>query len=195
VNTRSLSFRLVAWYAGVLLWVFVLLGVLTFLFLRHYLEANLLDTQMRRARQIADTLVAHAGRSDEQALRGQIESLYSPEVNDRFIRITRADGAPVYASGAPQDRRFDPAQVPPPPAGAAACIASPRKRTRSMAAPNSSAPAHTSAVNSPRLCPDTPAGCAPPRSPHTRQVATPAASMAKETATLTATRPAGPMRV
>jgi heavy metal sensor kinase len=118
VNTRSLSFRLVAWYAGVLLWVFVLLGVLTFLFLRHYLEANLLDTQMRRARQIADTLVAHAGRSDEQALRGQIESLYSPEVNDRFIRITRADGAPVYASGAPQDRRFDPAQVPPPPAGA-----------------------------------------------------------------------------
>jgi len=118
MNTRSLSFRLVAWYASVLMSVFVLLGALTFAFLRHYLEANLLDTQVRRARQIADTLVAHAGRSDEDALRGQIETLYSPEVNDRFIRITRADGAPVYASGAPQDRRFDPAQVPPPPAGA-----------------------------------------------------------------------------
>ena len=114
MNTRSLSFRLVAWYAGVLLSVFVLLGALTFLFLRHYLEANLLDTQARRARQIADTLVAHASRADEDALRSQIESLYSPEVNDRFIRITRADGAGVYASGMPQDGRFDPTQVPPP---------------------------------------------------------------------------------
>jgi heavy metal sensor kinase len=119
MNTRSLSFRLVAWYAGVLLSVFVLLGALTFLFLRHYLEANLLETQARRARQIADTLVAHASRADEGALRSQIESLYSPEVNDRFIRITRADGAGVYASGMPQDGRFDPRQVPPPRADAA----------------------------------------------------------------------------
>ena len=69
MNTRSLSFRLVAWYAGVLLSVFVLLGALTFLFLRHYLEANLLETQARRARQIADPLVAHASRADEDALR------------------------------------------------------------------------------------------------------------------------------
>ena len=55
--------------------------------------------------------------SDEHALRGQVENLYSPEANDRFIRITRADGALVYASGAPQDARFDPAQVPPLAAG------------------------------------------------------------------------------
>jgi len=119
MNTRSLSFRLVAWYAGVLLSVFVLLGALTFLFLRHYLEANLLETQARRARQIADTLVAHASRADEDTLRSQIESLYSPEVNDRFIRITRADGSGVYASGMPQDGRFDPRQVPLPRADAA----------------------------------------------------------------------------
>jgi heavy metal sensor kinase len=113
MNTRSLSFRLVAWYAGVLTIVFVLLGVLTFFFLRHYLEANLLDTQARRARQIADTLVAHASRAGEGAVRTQMDELYSPEANDRFIRITRADGHPVYTSGAPKDARFDPQQVPP----------------------------------------------------------------------------------
>jgi heavy metal sensor kinase len=101
MNTRSLSFRLVAWYAGVLTIVFVLLGALTFLFLRHSLEANLLDTQARRARQIADTLVAHASRSSEEAIRSQVESLYSPEINGRFIRITRADGEVVYASEKP----------------------------------------------------------------------------------------------
>jgi heavy metal sensor kinase len=112
MNARSLSFRLVAWYAGVLTAVFVLLGLLTFLFLRHYLEANLLDTQARRARQIAGTLLAQARRESEGALRAEVERLYSPEVNDRFIRISRADGHVVYASGMPRDALFDPARVP-----------------------------------------------------------------------------------
>jgi heavy metal sensor kinase len=112
MNARSLSFRLVAWYAAVLSAVFVLLGLLTLLFLRHYLEANLLDAQARRARQIAGTLVAQARRDSEDALRGEVEKLYSPETNDRFIRISRADGHVVYASGIPRDARFDPARVP-----------------------------------------------------------------------------------
>jgi len=117
MNTRSLSFRLVAWYAGVLTTVFILLGLLTFFLLRHYLEVNLLDIQARRARQIADTLVARIRRSDETKLGGEVESLYSPEANDRFIRITRSDGTVVYASGAPKDARFDPVLVPPLPLG------------------------------------------------------------------------------
>jgi heavy metal sensor kinase len=121
MNSRSLGFRLVAWYGGVLTVVFVLLGVLTLLFLRHYLEANLLDIQARRAQQIAATLVARASRADEGSLGTQVESLYSPGANDRFIRITRADGALVYLSGPPHDARFDPAQVPPaPPDGSGA---------------------------------------------------------------------------
>jgi heavy metal sensor kinase len=115
MNTRSLSFRLVAWYAGLLTIVFVLLGALTILFLRHYLEANLLDIQARRARQIADTLLAAAARTGEATVAQQVEELYSPEANDRLIRITRADGHVVYASGKPKDRSFDPTQVPLPP--------------------------------------------------------------------------------
>ena len=102
-----------AWYAGVLTLVFVLLGLLTLVFLRHYLEANLLDTQARRALQIADTLVAHARRSDEGALGAEVENVYSPQTNDRFIRITRADGTVVYDSGPPKDARSDLAFVPP----------------------------------------------------------------------------------
>jgi heavy metal sensor kinase len=116
INPRSLSFRLVAWYAGVLTATFLLLGGLTFLLLRHYLEANVLDTQARRARQIAATLVAHTSAEREDALRGELENLYSPEINDRFIRITRADGRLVYVSGAPRSGDFDPSQVPPSPA-------------------------------------------------------------------------------
>jgi heavy metal sensor kinase len=119
VNSRSLSFRLVAWYAGVLTIVFVLLGSLTFVFLRQYLEANLLDTQARRAQQIADTLLAHAGAADAATLGARVEDLYSPAANDRFIRITREDGTLVYVSGTPKDARFDPALVPPLPAAGA----------------------------------------------------------------------------
>ncbi len=89
MNTHSLSFRLVAWYAGVLTVVFVLLGGLTWLFLRHDLQANVLGTQVRRARQIADTLVSATGASDAKRLAQQVEQLYSPEANDRFIRISR----------------------------------------------------------------------------------------------------------
>ncbi len=114
MNTRSLSFRLVTWYAGLLTLVFVLLGVLTIIFLRHYLEANLLDTQVRRARQIADTVVAAASRTGEAAVAAEIEDLYSPEANDRFIRVTAADGRVIYASRPPKDGSFDPAEVPAP---------------------------------------------------------------------------------
>lgn len=114
MNTRSLSFRLVTWYAGVLTLVFVLLGALTLVVLRQYLESNVLDTQARRARQIVDTLVAAVSRTGESGMAREVEELYAPEANERFIRITRGDGQIVYASGAPHDHGFDPASVPAP---------------------------------------------------------------------------------
>jgi heavy metal sensor kinase len=42
----------------------------------------------------------------------EVEDLYAPEANERFIRITRGDGHVVYASGPPHDGSFDPATVP-----------------------------------------------------------------------------------
>ncbi len=114
MNTRSLSFRLVTWYAGVLTLVFVLLGALTVILLREYLESNVLDTQARRARQIVDTLVAAVSRTGEGGMAREVEELYAPEANERFIRITRGDGHVVYASGNPHDASFDPATVPAP---------------------------------------------------------------------------------
>jgi heavy metal sensor kinase len=112
VNTRSLSFRLVTWYAGVLTLVFVVLGSLTLIFLRHYLESAVLDTQARRARQIADTLIASVDRTGEDGMTRQVEELYSPVVNDRFIRITRDGGGDLYVSGPPHDGTFVPTDVP-----------------------------------------------------------------------------------
>src|SRR5271170_1288645 len=109
---RSIRFRLIAWYAGLLTGVFVLLGVLMYFDLKFFLESNLRDTQARRARQIADTLVARVHQTGEGYLATEIKDLYEPEVNDRFIRVTRVDGSIIYVSGIPNDQSFDPNQLP-----------------------------------------------------------------------------------
>ena len=109
---RSIRFRLIAWYAGLLTGVFVLLGVLMYLDLKFFLESNLRDTQARRARQIADTLVARVHQTGEGYVAAEIKDLYEPEVNDRFIRVSRADGSIVYVSGIPNDQSFDSTHLP-----------------------------------------------------------------------------------
>jgi len=112
MNTRSISFRLVAWYAGLLTGIFLLLCALLYLNLRHFLENDLRESQSRRTRQIANTLLAHVQQTGEPYVASQTKDWYAPEINDRFIRITRADGTLVYVSDAPKDGSFDPAEVP-----------------------------------------------------------------------------------
>jgi heavy metal sensor kinase len=113
MNARSLRFRLAAWHAGLLTAVFILLGALLYIQLRTYLENTLLDTQVRRAQQIADTLLGNTARVDEPRVAAEIEALYAPEHSDRFIRLTRGDGRVAYVSGSPIDQSFDARAVAP----------------------------------------------------------------------------------
>ncbi len=106
MNPRSISFRLVAWYAGLLAVIFLLLCALLYLDLRHFLENDLRQSQFRRTRQIANTLLAHVKQTGEPYVASQTKDWYEPEINDRFIRITRADGTLVYVSGRAQGRQF-----------------------------------------------------------------------------------------
>jgi len=120
MNTRSLRFRLMAWYAGVVAGVFVLLGALLYGGLRVYLEQSLARAQVRRAQQIADTLLAKIDQTGEAHVVSEINSWFAPETNDRFIRITRADGSVLYLSKSPKDMSFDAGQIPARPKPAAA---------------------------------------------------------------------------
>jgi heavy metal sensor kinase len=90
----------------------LLLCALLYLDLRHFLENDLRESQSRRARQIANMLLVHVKQTGEAAVASQTKDWYEPEINDRFIRITRADGTLVYVSEAPKDGSFDPAEVP-----------------------------------------------------------------------------------
>ncbi|HWH69166.1 MAG TPA: hypothetical protein VNT26_07260, partial [Candidatus Sulfotelmatobacter sp.] len=65
MNTRSLKFQLIAWYAGLLLGCFALLGVVTYGALQRSLVGALKENQMRRARQIAQLLREEIQRHTE----------------------------------------------------------------------------------------------------------------------------------
>ncbi|MDB6067772.1 MAG: Integral rane sensor signal transduction histidine kinase [Pedosphaera sp.] len=112
MNTRSIRFQLVVWYAGLLMVVFLLLGGLMHEGLRFYLEQSLSKAQVRRAQQIAETLLANIGKTGEAYVINEINAWFAPETNDRFIRITRGDGSVLYISKSPKDMSFDASQVP-----------------------------------------------------------------------------------
>ncbi|HZZ18016.1 MAG TPA: ATP-binding protein [Opitutaceae bacterium] len=112
MNTRSIRFRLSAWHAVLFAGVFALLGALLYAKVKNYLDDALLETQARRARQIAETLLANPAATGEEYVVRQIRSLYAPELGNRFIRVTRADGSVMYVSGPPDDQSFDPSKVP-----------------------------------------------------------------------------------
>jgi heavy metal sensor kinase len=61
---------------------------------------------------VANTLLARVQQTGEPYVASQTRDWYSPEINDRFIRITRGDGTVLYASDRPKDNSFDPSEVP-----------------------------------------------------------------------------------
>jgi heavy metal sensor kinase len=112
MNMRSIRFRLLVWCAGLSFGIFVVSGVLFYFSLQHFLKNDVRESQERRARQIADTLLMDVKRTGDSYVAEEIKALYAPEINDRFIRITRPDGSTLYLSGTPNDQSFDPKQVP-----------------------------------------------------------------------------------
>jgi heavy metal sensor kinase len=112
LNARSIRFRLVAWYAAVSLVVCAAFGAYTYISLRHYLSSALQGSLRRRANQIGSSLLLSAEKTGEPFVIDQLKSLYGPELNDRFIRISRPDGSLMYVSGTPNDMSFEPARIP-----------------------------------------------------------------------------------
>lgn len=111
MNVRSIRFRLVVWYAGCLTLIFMVLCALLFLNLRRFLERDLRATELRRAHQVANILLARVPQVSEESVGPQVKDWYEPELNNRFIRITRADGTLLYESGSPSDGSFTPAKI------------------------------------------------------------------------------------
>src|SRR5271168_5340744 len=106
MNVRSITFRLVVWYTSLLTGIFVILGILLYFGLQHFVISDRHQSEMRRARQIADTVLVHVQQTGEKYVADQLRSLYEPEINGRFIRVSRADGSVIFLSGEPEDGSF-----------------------------------------------------------------------------------------
>ncbi|MCI0489027.1 MAG: ATP-binding protein [Blastocatellia bacterium] len=109
MNRRSVRFRLTVWYASLLAGLLILYGASVYLGLGSYLRWMLEESLSRQARQIGETLLANLDRSGEEYVIEEIKEHYAPEINGRFLRVTRADGSVLYVSGRPEDKSFDPA--------------------------------------------------------------------------------------
>jgi heavy metal sensor kinase len=114
MNIRSIGFRLTLLYAGLLFVVGLAFGVYSYFSLSDYLSWDLGQLMSHRATQIADRLVNQIEQNGDDFVRNEIEARYAPELNDRFVRITRDNGSVVYTSGLPNDHSFDPSRIRPP---------------------------------------------------------------------------------
>src|SRR5438094_1652086 len=102
------------WYAALLAGALSLFGAATYIGLERYLQRSLEESLIKQARSIGDVLLVNINQSGEDYVSNEITEHYSPEINGRFIRITRANGKQVFLSGPPKDASFDPVRVPAP---------------------------------------------------------------------------------
>lgn len=109
MNTRSLKFRLVTWYAGWLAALFIVFGIFVYQSLSYYLKDSLREALARRARQVAD--LSQRATGDWEMTGREIQTHFAPEANSRLTRVT-INGEIVYVSGPPADAGFDPMTVP-----------------------------------------------------------------------------------
>src|ERR1700719_1034661 len=112
MNTRSLRFRITAWYAGLLAGTLILFGASVYLGLERYLDWTLQRTLAAECRTIATQLLSQFPAKDTAWLGREINEDYAPEVNGLFIRVSRQGTGVVYLSGAPKDGTFDPSHIP-----------------------------------------------------------------------------------
>ena len=113
MNTRSIRFQLVAWYAG------LLTGVRPVLCGRSIWPAEFAGRRAAGnpvAAGAADwPIVARRNRADRRAGVGEeIQARYAPDINGRFIRITRGDGSLLYVPARPRTRPLFRRTVPSP---------------------------------------------------------------------------------
>jgi signal transduction histidine kinase len=109
VNRRSLTFRLVFWYCGLLLGLGAAFALFTLLSFNRYVSQSTEATLSARA--AAMWSIAEPILDDRATLTVLMEQRFLPEEEDRLIRISR-DGITLYQSGPPIDRQFDPDKVP-----------------------------------------------------------------------------------
>ena len=97
-HNRSIRYRLITLYVCLLALVFVCFGAYTYWGFQKFLVSSLEKTLLRRANQIASTILEELPAHGKSYVANEIQLRYAPELNERVIRITDANGQLIYAS-------------------------------------------------------------------------------------------------
>ncbi len=115
MRARSLRFRVTAWFTSVLASSLVLLGGSVYFGLERYLHTALENSLRADAVSIGKGTLESAKERGDSFVVGEINEGFAPEINGRFIRVSRADGSVLYDSKRPLNHSFDPQKIPPDP--------------------------------------------------------------------------------
>jgi len=112
MNTRSIYFRLILWYSGLIVVMSLAFGAYIYQGVQERLFHEMKQTLTRRAEHIGKNILPRIHDESSSAFAAQIRQVYSPEASGRFIRILRQDHSIAYVSGRPADGHFDPLKIP-----------------------------------------------------------------------------------
>lgn len=98
IYPRSIRARLVMLCAVTLTAIFICFGGYVYWGFKQYLIGSLHRTLLRRAHQIAVTILAEMPQKGESYVDNEIQARYAPELNERIIRISDGSGRMIYAS-------------------------------------------------------------------------------------------------
>lgn len=112
MKPRSLRFKLIASFAGLSVLVMSIFGAYVYSRLERFLVEVQRSALVHRTEQIA-ALLRDVPRTGEPFVITEIEARFAPELNDKFVRVTRFDGTKLFLSGVPYDNSFDPESIPP----------------------------------------------------------------------------------
>jgi heavy metal sensor kinase len=97
-RSKSIRFKLITLYVCLLTLVFLCFGAYTYCGFQQFLVRSLDQTLLRRAHQIASTILDELPIKGDSYVANEIQARYAPELNERVIRITDSKGREVYAS-------------------------------------------------------------------------------------------------
>src|ERR1700742_4238238 len=108
MSSRSLTFRRVSWYCGLLFAVGAAFAAFSYFSFDRYITQTIRSTLAGRAGGAFD--IAGGLLNDRRGLAMLIEQRFAPEALNRMIRIS-SGGEVYYTSGPPSDGEFDPGEV------------------------------------------------------------------------------------
>lgn len=112
MNVRSIRFRMTAWYAGLLVISLASFGAAVYVGLGRYLEKSLRASLSEQAHAVKEEVNERVVEKRLPSTVNYLNEHFAPQLDLRFIRVTRSDGSIFYLSPPTPDGSFDPALVP-----------------------------------------------------------------------------------